>query len=63
MALASGDVYAVSEYAQHADIRTTLGYMSGASSARVKTGMAALSAAVPEPLEPKSPGRLVKFRR
>lgn len=47
MAIASGDVYAVSEYAQHADIRTTLGYMSGASSTRVKLGIAALSAAVP----------------
>jgi hypothetical protein len=48
MILATGDAYAVSEYAQHSDIRTTMGYVSGASSARVKEGLAALAAVVPQ---------------
>lgn len=55
LATQSGDVYAVSEYLQHADIRTTLGYMSGASSARVKTAIAALGATVPRDGATRSP--------
>jgi site-specific recombinase XerC len=69
MVIATGDVYAVSEYAQHADLKTTMGYVSGASSMRIKTGLAALAATVPQfsaatsATEPVTPQRKPASRR
>lgn len=58
------DIYTVSEYAQHSDIRTTEIYMAGASSSRVAFGIAALNKVVPPtPDRPTQPARVVKFRR
>jgi len=48
MILATKDAYLVSEYAQHSDIRTTMGYVSGASSTRMREGLAAFAAVVPQ---------------
>lgn len=58
-ALPDVDIYAVAEYARHADIRTTQVYMRGASSAKMRSGIASLGAALPV----KPAGTLVKFRR
>lgn len=44
LALTTGDAYAVSEYARHSDLRTTLTYIQGASSTRVKAAIQALTA-------------------
>lgn len=41
-----GDVYAVSEYLRHSDIRLTTHYMQGASSQRMKAGIASLFASL-----------------
>lgn len=61
MALATqcGDVYAVSEYLRHSDIRTTTRYMKGASSQRMKVGIEALRASLPTPV--KKTAVVVKF--
>lgn len=42
LAQASGDIYAVAEAARHADLRTTRGYMLGASSTRLNVAIEAL---------------------
>lgn len=62
LAMAKPDIYAVAEYARHADIRTTQTYIRGASSHLMKDAVAALSAVVPRE-KPKSTGRVVTFRR
>ena len=49
MVLATGDVFAVSEYAQHSDIRTTMAYLRGASSARMRDSLAQFSATIAVP--------------
>lgn len=49
MVLATGDAFAVSEYAQHSDIRTTMAYMQGASSARMRDSLAKFSATIAVP--------------
>jgi len=61
MAMATKDVYAVSEYAQHSDIRTTLTYMSGASSSRVRAAITTFAKAVP--VRRHASGRAVKSCR
>lgn len=43
LAIVTGDVYVVKEYAGHASIQTTLRYMRGAASARVKSAILSAS--------------------
>jgi site-specific recombinase XerD len=49
MILQQKNVQAVSEYAQHSDIRTTMAYLQGASSELMREGIAAMASAFPVP--------------
>jgi site-specific recombinase XerC len=51
---ATRDLHAVSQYARHSDIRTTMRYLGGAADERMRAGILALAAQLPEMSPPVS---------